>query len=234
MATRLKQLHITKIALVPKGANQEAHVLLYKSATPPEEEDMAETVAKADHDAVLAKLAKAEADVATLTEQVKKLTPTDPEDIWKGVSPAIKKLYEEQTERTRKAEEAIALEKAEREKGDYIRKAASYKFLPIKADDDWEVFKALATLPQPVQQRIDTLLAAAEANGRQAGLTQTLGRDGVPSGDAAPAAQLATMAKSYVEKGLVKTYNEGMSRATQERPDLYRAHSLDVQREERT
>lgn len=234
MATRLKALTITKIALVPKGANQEAHVLLYKSA-PPEEEDMPpETVSKADHDAVVAKLKDAETQIATLTEQVKKLTPPDPEDLWKGVPDGVRKRVEESEARAKRAEEAVALEKAEREKVLYIAKARSYKYLPVNPDDDWEVFKGLATLPAPVQTRLDTLFKAAEELGRQAGLTKTWGRDGVPSGGDSPMAQLEALGRSYVTKGLVKTESEGMERAIAERPDLYRAHSLGVQKEERT
>lgn len=233
MATRLKALHITKIALVPKGANQEAHVLLYKSA-PREEEDMPpETVAKVDHDAVVAKLKTAEETIATLTEQVKKLTPPDPEDLWKGVPDAFRKRFEEQEARAKRAEEAVALEKAEREKVLYIAKAQSFKYLPINPDDDWEVFKGVATLPAPVQERLDTLFKAAEELGRQAGLTRTFGRDGVPTGGDSPLAQLEALGRSYVAKGLVKTEQEGMARAIQERPDLYRAHGHSVQKEER-
>lgn len=233
MATRLKQLHITKIALVPKGANQEAHVLLYKSAPPAEEKTMAETIAKADHDAVLAKLAKAEADVVTLTEQVTKLTPPDPEDLWKGVSPDLRKRFEEQEARAKRAEEAVALEKAAREKVLYIAKARSFKFLPVNPDDDWEVFKGIATLPASVQERLDTLFKAAEELGRQAGLTTTWGRDGVPTGGDTPFAQLEALGRSYVAKGLVQTEGDGLARAISERPDLYRAHGRAVQREER-
>lgn len=233
MPTRLTSLQITRIALVPKGANELAHVLLYKHATPTEEEDMAETIAQADHDAVVAKLTEAETQIATLTEQVKKLTPTDPEDIWKGVNPALKKLYEAQQERTRRAEEAIALEKAEREKILYIAKARSFKFLPINPDDDWEVFKGMATLPATVQERLDTLFKAAEELGRQAGLTKVWGRDGVPTGGDAPLDQLTTLARSYVAKGLDTSESDGMTRAIRERPDLYEAHRQGVQSERR-
>lgn len=224
MATRLKALKITKIALVPKGANELAHVLLYKSATPPEEDPMAETVLKADYDAVLVKLKTAQESIATLTEQVKKLTPPDPEDIWKGVSPVLKAKFDEQERRAKAAEEAIAVEKAAREKVLYIAKARSYKYLPINPDDDWEVFKGLGTLPAPVQERLDTLFKAAEENGRQAKLTIPWGRDGVPTGSDAPLAQLEALGRSYVTKGLAKSESEGMERAIRDRQDLYNAH----------
>lgn len=233
MPQRLKQLHITKIALVPKGANQEAHVLLYKSATPPEEEEMPDTVLKADHDAVVAKLTTAEATIATLTEQVKKLTPPNPDDIWKGVPEVVRKRVEASEARAKQAEEAVELEKAERQKVLYIVKARSYKFLPVNPDDDWEVFKSLASLPQPVQDRLDTLFKAAEELGRQAGLTRPWGRDGVPADGDAPLDQLTTLARSYVAKGMVQTEAEGLERAIAERPDLYQAYGRGVQKKER-
>ena len=40
MTTRLKSLRITRVALVPKGANQEAHVVLYKQAETKREQGM--------------------------------------------------------------------------------------------------------------------------------------------------------------------------------------------------
>ena len=232
MPTRLKSLHITKIALVPKGANQEAHVLLYKSAAP-QEEAMAETVLKADHDAALAQLTEAQTQIATLTEQVKKLTPSDPEDLWKGVSDVVRKRFEEQEARAKRAEEAVAVEKDAREKVLYIAKARSYKFLPVNPDDDWEVFKGLATLPEPVQTRLDTLFKAAEELGRQAGLTRTWGRDGGMTGGDTPLAQLEALGRAHVAKGVAKTEAEGLAMAIRERPELYQAHGRSVQKEER-
>ena len=229
MATKLTKLRITRVDCVDKGANQAAHILLWKRKEPP----MAETVAKADHDAVLTQLEEAKMQIATLTEQVKKLTPREPEDLWKGVSPELRKRFEEQEARAKRAEEAVELEKAEREKVLYIAKARSYKYLPVNPDDDWEVFKSLATLPAPVQTRLDTLFKAAEEFGRLAGLTRTFGRDGVPTGGDAPLDQLTTLARSYVAKGLEQSESDGMTRAIRERPDLYEAHRQGVQREGR-
>lgn len=229
MTTKLTKLRVTRVDCVDKGANQAAHILLWKRKEPP----MADTVLKADHDAVVAKLKDAEAQIATLTEQVTKLTPADPEDLWKGVPDALRKRFEEQETRAKRAEEAVALEKAEREKVLYIAKARSYKYLPVNPDDDWEVFKGLATLPAPVHERLDTLFKAAEELGRQAGLTRTWGRDGVPAGGDSPLAQLETLGRSYVAKGLEKSELDGMERAIRERPDLYDAYRRGVQREER-
>lgn len=232
MPKRLTNLRITKIALVPKGANQAAHVLLYKSATPWEDDEM-ETVSKADYDALVAKLTEADKTITTLTEQVKTLTPPDPNDVWKGVPEEVKKRLEDAEARAKQAEAAVAVEKAAREKVLYIAKARGFSYLPVNPDDDWEVFQALATLPEAVQKRLDALFKSAEELGRQAGVTRALGVGGLPGGDQSPMAELEALARSYVAKGLAKTESEGLTRAIEERPDLYNAHARGVQAERR-
>lgn len=229
MPTKLTKLRVTRVDCVDKGANQAAHILLWKRKEPP----MAETIAKADHDAVVAKLKEAETQIATLTEQVRKLTPVDPEDIWKGVSPVLKAKFVEQEKRAKAAEEAIAVEKAEREKVVYIGKARGFKYLPINPDDDWEVFQGVASLPAPVQERVDALLKAGEEFGRLAGLDKARGRSNLPAGDGSPLAELESIARSHVVKGLAKDEHEGMQRAIRDNPELYRRYSRSVQQEEK-
>lgn len=50
MATKLKNLHLTSVDLVRAGANQEADICLFKSASPPEVIKPARTISKSDPD----------------------------------------------------------------------------------------------------------------------------------------------------------------------------------------
>lgn len=71
MATTLRKLRIRRVALVDKAANQEAFVELFKRDTSPREESKMpdkETVAKADLDAALERVEKAEAAALVATE----------------------------------------------------------------------------------------------------------------------------------------------------------------------
>jgi hypothetical protein len=77
MATKLEQLTIRRVALVDKGANQEAFVTLFKRDSDAEEvQDMAKdkatedtTVTKADYEAAIAKAAALEAEVAKAADE---------------------------------------------------------------------------------------------------------------------------------------------------------------------
>lgn len=234
MPQRLRNLKITRIALVHKGINPGAHVMLYKSAPPPEEETM-ETVTKAAHDARVAEL---EASIATLTAEVTTLTKGQPpaeEDIWKGISPVLKARFEAQERALAAAKEAAAVEKAARDRVVHIAKARSYQHLPINADDDWELFQDVAQhCSATTLERLDTILKGADELGRRAALTTQRGRTVLEgAGDESPLGQLETLARTNVSKGRAKSLEEGMDQAIRERPELYRAHSLAVQNEER-
>jgi len=67
VATKLEQLTIRRVALVDKGANQEAFVTLFKR----EDSDMAQDqgISKADYDAAVAKAATLEAEVHKAVEE---------------------------------------------------------------------------------------------------------------------------------------------------------------------
>lgn len=79
MATELRKLKLRRVALVDKGANQEAFVTLFKREEAREVEHMADetkveetavaTVTKADYDAVLEKAVKAESDATAARQE---------------------------------------------------------------------------------------------------------------------------------------------------------------------
>lgn len=52
MATRLRKMRLTSVDLVPRGANQEADICLYKSldGPPAQEQPPARTISKSDPD----------------------------------------------------------------------------------------------------------------------------------------------------------------------------------------
>lgn len=51
MATKLRKMRLTSVDLVPRGANQEADICLYKSLDgPPAEEPTPRTISKSDPD----------------------------------------------------------------------------------------------------------------------------------------------------------------------------------------
>ena len=178
----------------------------------------AETAAKA-----ATATAQAEAKVAkdALEKAAKK---EDPEDVWKGVSPAFRKLHEDAVARADSAEKLAKSERDERLKGTYIAKAAGFKNLPVKADDDWSLFKAIDERLEPAQAtRLHELLKAGDAAFTSAQLFSEVGRSGEPvSGSAED--KINKLALEMVTKDTSMTIEKARVRVMEIHPDLYADH----------
>lgn len=300
MARKLRQLKIDRVDLVDKGANQAAHVLLFKRAEDAAIEkamtlkevldgreqrdeareekwkivdafmDSLQSCCEADEDERMRvvvtsakqfvdmmapihevlnetedvymseelkkQLEQAQQDAAAAIERAeaaeaelaKRDAPDDPEDIWKGVAPALRKRFEQQEQEIALAKAAAEMERDQRVKQESIQKAAAYKHLPINADDDWEVFKAIDRLDAPVSKRIYELFKAGDANLGDAGLTNergVSGEDGEPlsSGD-----QMEQLIQAEIEKSGAE-YTIAFSKVAAANPVLYRAYTRSVQ-----
>lgn len=182
---------------------QTARALL-KEATMPPEVDIQE----------LQKRHQAELDAAIAK------TKEDAQAIFKS---EIDKLKDD----VQKAQEAAVVEKAEREKTLYLAKAKTYQYLPFDAGKDWEVFKAIHTLGPEMAARIETIFDAAEALGKRARLTESVG-SGASRGAETATAKIMAMAKGLVVKsadaGGTLSFADALSRVAADNPDLYREY----------
>ena len=147
-------------------------------------------------------LSAMEKRIQDLTDQLEKaLKPEKPDedDIWKGVSPDLKKRFETIEARAQAAEEAAAFEKSEREKAHYIAKARQFTHLPLNAEQDWRLLHALGNLAPDLAARAETLLDAAEALGKKARLTERFGSSAQTTATSATG-QLMELAKGRLAK----------------------------------
>ena len=64
------------------------------------------------------------------------------------------------------------------EEREYIEKAQRYTALPIKAEEDWKVLKAIDSLEPSVRDRALELLGAAEGQLALAGALTSVGKGG--------------------------------------------------------
>jgi hypothetical protein len=175
---------------------------IVREAEPGEKEpDMADDVAK--------RAEEAEARVKTLEAEVAKA-----QDISKRLEAAEARAQEA---------EAVAKRNQERlEEREYIEKAQRYSALPIKAEEDWKVLKAIDAMEPSVRDRALELLGAAEGQLALAGALTNVGKGGERTGGSSAIEQLTALAEGLVSKGLSR--DDAMSQVARDNPALYQRY----------
>lgn len=166
-----------------------------------------------------AQLAEAKAVIAKAAQ------PKESEDeaAVKSLPESVRKRVEAAEKRAQEAESVAKAERDERLKAGYLAKAASYKGLPIQAEEDWSVFKAIAEkLEKSESERILSLLKAADEAIVAGKLFAEVGTTGSDSGTGAYA-QIDTLAKDLMSKSANPlTIEQARVKIMEQRPDLYR------------
>jgi len=178
---------------------------IVREAEPGEKEpDMADAdVAK--------RAAEAEARVKELEAQVAKA-----EDVTKRLEAAEARAQEA---------EAVAKRNQERlEEREYIEKAQRYSALPIKAEEDWKVLKAIDAMEPSVRDRALELLGAAEGQLALAGALTSVGKGGERAGGSSAIEQAQALASSLVAKGAQSSLDDAMHQVFRENPALYQRY----------
>lgn len=193
MASKLRRLQYVKVALVDQGANQQAHITLFKrDTTMSKSTPTVEEVTK-ERDEVVAKNALLEAEVADLK---KKLPAPTPEPV--KLPEAVQKQLDDLAKRNEALESEVAKAREAKALTEAISKAAIFKALG-NADD-------LGTLLYAVRKHLsaeqvadfEKRLAAWNEQIRQSNIFKALG---TPSVDAdSPEGQLDALAKARAEK----------------------------------
>jgi hypothetical protein len=175
---------------------------IVREAEPGEKE---EKMADAD---VAKRAADAEAKVAELEAQIAKA-----QDVTKRLEAA--------EARAQLAEEVAKRNQDRLEEREYIEKAQQYSALPIKAEEDWKVLKAIDAMEPSVRDRALELLAAAEGQLALAGALTTVGKGGERRGGGSALADAQLLAQGLVQKGLHTSETEAMQQVWREHPALY-------------
>ena len=194
-------------------------------------EDVAAAVGA--RDAAVGARDAAVADAKQAREQLAAAAPAKPEDIWKGVHPDVRKAHEAAVARAESAEALAKTERDERLKGVYISKAASFKGLPVKADDDWQVLKAVEEKLEPAQsKRIFELLKAGDEAVIASKAFAEIGRGGVPELGGAEA-KINKLAEDVVAKSAAPiTIEQARVRVMELHPELYAEHVRETRGED--
>lgn len=248
MAYKLRKLRVDRVDLVDKGANPGAHIMLFKRDDEPPDEEPEEGGADVPNEADDKTTSFSVDDKTALENRVTELeqalesavnraqaaedlakSANEPEDVWKGVPPQIRKKFEEQEARIKLADEIAKRERDTRERHECIQKASSYQYLPVNPDDDWEVFKAINGLDAKVSGRIYQLFSAGDANLSKSVSTSERGFGG--SGRSAETAldQIHQLVNDRVAKSNNQmSLNDAMAEVMQANPALYRAYTAEI------
>jgi len=254
MAHWLKDLLIRKVSVVPRGANPEAHILLFKAAddpppveapsghstfaTPPaskEQSPMTIDRSKLTKEEV-EYLDQIEATVAKAAEAPP--APPQEEDILKSLPEAVQKMLDDQRaaiakaqDRADAAEAAARVEKEARERAEFAKMVdAELAHLPGTAV---EKGNALYTVQKAVPADVYTSLLALLKAGNTAMGDAILAEvgDSNAHGTASTAfEQLATLAKQSIAQGVHKTFEQAFDAACVSHVDLWKEYRQENRR----
>ena len=219
---RLKDLTITKVALVPAGANPGAHVVLYKSASvdDPDPTKKEEPVKKALKDMT-------HEELLAHAEELEKAAPAaaDPEP---EIPAAVQKMLDDQATAIAKAnaraEAAEAAAKVEKEARERTGMASVAKtkipHLPGTDIDKGNVLYDMEkSMSKESYEAAVTLLEAGNAAVAKALEVSGFDEEG-NEGDSA-IEKLDAIAKQLVKDGKAKTYEQAFDKAAEENEELY-------------
>ena len=170
----------------------------------------------------------AEADVAKRAEQAEARIKELEAQIAKADD--VTKRLEAAEQRAQDAE-AVAKRNQERlEEREYIEKAQQYTALPVKAEEDWRVLKAIDAMEPSVRDRALELLAAAEGQLALAGALSSVGKGGERRGGGSAYADAQLLARGLVQKGTHTSESEAMTQVFRENPALYERYRQESMR----
>lgn len=215
MASRLRNLKIDKVDRVENPANSGARIVLYKSEAaelPTQKEapvaDETNTVAQADHDAVIAERDALAAEVETL-----KAAQSPAEEIDKSELPEpVRKAIEENE--TLKAE--VAQIRKERRAETFVRKAAEFASV-APADELAPILDLVDAADPELAKSLDRILSGAAARVTEGGVFKEFGAAVEPDEDTLKADALIRkhMADDNID------YKAAASKVFKAHPELY-------------
>lgn len=150
------------------------------------------------------------------------VTKADLEAIRKEKEALEKRLVDVESE-NKQNKEALAKERDERLTKEYVEKAA--RELPFLGDSKelGLLLKSLAFKAPEELVKLEGILKAANERIEQGDLFKELGTSRGPSAGSAED-KLTSIAKAYVEKGVVNGYPEAFKKACEDNPGLYRQY----------
>mgnify|MGYP001565312181 CR=1 FL=1 len=198
-----------------------------------ETEKAADTVAKTEFDAKAVELTKAQEEITKLKADVEKLTKAaeeaakvktaEPEDIWKGVNPAVKKEFEELK---KQADENAKIAKAAEENAATVKLAKRVEQelggLAGTVDEKTAMLRDVEkTLGSEKFEKLYTVIKSASEVIKKSQLLDELGSTGSSMARGGAFEKIKAKAQEIVKAGQAKTEAEAITKVVTENPTLY-------------
>lgn len=169
----------------------------------------------------------ADADVAKRAEEAEARVKALEAEVAKAQD--ISKRLEAAEARAQQAEDVAKRNQERLEEREYIEKAQQYTALPVKADEDWRVLKAIDSLEPSVRDRALELLGAAEGQLALAGALTSVGKGGEKRGGGSALADATLLARGLVQKGTHTSETDAMQQVWRDNPGLYDRYRKEAQ-----
>lgn len=173
-------------------------------------------------------LTKSVADLTVKVEELSKSTNTNTdEDVWKGLNPELRKMFEAQQKRAEDAEILAKKLQDDKEIEVYVGKARQFDKLSIKVEELGPVLKRVAQTDAKDYTYLEAVLKAANEAIEKGSLFNSFGTDG----DGAPGAyeKAIAMASEMVQKsanGL--SASDALTQVWRNNPDLYNQYKAEL------
>ncbi|MGL5717309.1 MAG: hypothetical protein ACRCX2_30130 [Paraclostridium sp.] len=255
MATQLKEITLTKIALCAQGANSEAHIQLFKnqeggpkvmnyeelrkSLTEDQLKILDDEIAKAKCDAKAEgmkegkeegkKEGKVEAE-AELNKSTGKMTE---EELLKSMDPGMAEMYKSMKAQKEAAEALAKSALEEKIENDAIAKTSVLKSLPGEASEIKELYKSLMNTDSKIANQVIDILSKANSAIEESELLKSKGSDAEGSTIGSSESAWSEIEKAATD--MAKSEKISIAKATdkviKENPALYKKY-IDAMRAE--
>lgn len=144
---------------------------------------------------------------------------TNPEDVIKGLDPAVQEIFKSMQSQKKAAEEMIKQMNTEKVHNTAVAKAKELKALPVKEED------LITAIEKGVDPTLMSILEASAKAFSEADLFKSKGADTSGAGDSASSAWDKIEAKAEaIAKSKNITKQKAVGEAIKENPDLYKAY----------
>lgn len=205
---------LTKEESMPKDMQDE------KDPLATEEVDKAEMTLEeamkkiADLEAKLSEMDKMYGDKEPKSEK------TEDEDFMKSAPESVVKMIEDFKKQAETATEELRKEREEKADAEAIEKAKGFSNLNLDAEKVGPALRRLSTVDADLAKSVEEILTSVNAQAESANIFAEIGKSAdFTTGDAY--GRLTAMAKSAVEEGNAKTFEQAFASAASSNPELY-------------
>jgi arginyl-tRNA synthetase len=170
------------------------------------------------------KIADLEAKLSEMDKMYEEKEPksekTEDEDFMKSAPESVVKMIEDFKKQAETATEELRKEREAKADADAIEKAKGFSNLNLDAEKVGPALRRLSTVDADLAKSVEEILTSVNAQAESANIFAEIGKSAdFTSGDAY--GRLTAMAKSAVEEGNAKSFEQAFANVASSNPELY-------------